>query len=478
MCARMTRARLRLHYRIVIPFVLIAIVIPTAAAFFVLAFVIRSLEARAETEVRSTAAVVSRSDFALNPSILARVKDITGTDVITYTTAGVVLASTLPENRRAALAPLVTMSDATRELMTAPDGTTVLRRTECAGTPCYLAYRRVSNRPDAMVALLEDTSELSTATAGITRAILLSAVLSLVVMALVSQMVTRRVTGPLERLVAFTRDVSSGASRRRADVGDDEIGRLAGAFNQMLDRLDQAQDALVRSEKLAVTGLLAARVAHDIRNPLSSIKMQTQLIVQSRMSGDQARPLLQAVLHDIGQVESVIRDLLELARPGELNLVPTDLNVIVGEVLQQMAPQLVHRKIAVTRNFVERPPAIQLDADRFKQAVLNVIVNAADAMPQGGVLQVATRTTDTEPALVLEIADDGVGVPAEILDRVFDPFVSSKREGVGLGLVNTKAVVEAHGGRITLAARQPKGTSVTIWLPVATASSERGAARG
>jgi signal transduction histidine kinase len=291
-----------------------------------------------------------------------------------FPTGGAILASTLDQNSGAGLAAAVTDSDATREPMSVAEGTAVLRHTECAGIPCYLAYRRVSPRTDAIVALMLDTSELSAATGTMTRTILLSAGLSLVVMVFVSQRVARRVTGPLEQFIAFTHDVSPGVSRRRAVVGNDEIGRLAGAFNEMLDRLDSAQDALVRSEKLAVTGLLAARVAHDIRNPPSSIRMQTQLLLRSRMSAEQAKPLLQAVLHDIDQVESVVRDLLELARPGDLKLASTRLNLIV----------------------------------------------------------------------------------------------------------NAKAVIDGHGGRISLAPRQPKRTCVTIWLPVRDVepASEPGASDG
>jgi two-component system sensor histidine kinase HydH len=122
-------------------------------------------------------------------------------------------------------------------------------------------------------------------------------------------------------------------------------------------------------------------------------------------------------------------------------------------------------KIAVMSHLGENLPSIQLDANRFKQALLNVLVNAAEAMPaQGGTLTVATRTSDS--MLALDVSDDGAGVDPAVLDRVFDPFVSTKREGVGLGLVNTKAVVESHGGTISLTSRQPKGTCVTMRFPL------------
>jgi signal transduction histidine kinase len=460
----MSAGHLRLQHRIVIPFVLVALVTSSVAAYVALSLITRALQSRVAAQVQNTAAVVSRSDFALNTSILRTVKEITGADVITYTTAGNVLASTVDPEKIGALRSDVIALEPTRAAMSATDGQTVLRQTRCSGVPCFVAYRRVVSRPDTIVALVAETSELSAATAAITRTIVLATGLGVVVMVLVSQIVTRRVTGPLDRLVAFTRDVSPGGSRRYAAAGDDEIGRLAAAFNEMLDRLAGAQDALVRSEKLAVTGLLAARVAHDIRNPLSSIKMQAQLL-QSRCRSDHEQTILHAILHDIDQVESVVRGLLELARPGELKLNTTSLNDVVREVLYQLSPQLTHQKIAVMSHLGENLPSIQLDANRFKQALLNVLVNAAEAMPaQGGTLTVATRTSDS--MLALDVSDDGAGVDPAVLDRVFDPFVSTKREGVGLGLVNTKAVVESHGGTISLTSRQPKGTCVTMRFPL------------
>jgi signal transduction histidine kinase len=273
------------------------------------------------------------------------------------------------------------------------------------------------------------------------------------------------VTRPLDRLVSFTREVAGGRTGQRTAVAEDEIGALAGAFNDMLDRLETAQRALVRSEKLALTGLLAARVAHDIRNPLSSLKMQAQLL-RPRVTTEDGQSLIAAVLHDVDQVESVVRGLLELARPGEVNAAPTQINDVVRDVLEHMRLQLNHSRIAVSTALASPLPPIPLDAQRFKQALLNVITNAVEAMPGGGTLQVTTRLRDDNAAVLLTVCDDGAGVDPAMLETVFDPFVSSKREGVGLGLVNTKSIVESHGGTVRLAPRESRGTCVSISLPV------------
>ncbi len=458
---------LRLHHRIVIPVVLVALVTTAIGAFVSLSLTRRALEARVVTQLAGAALAVSRGDFARNQTILSRVKEITGADILTYTLGGELLASTATDASRAELFSTVS---ADQSIAGVPVGQTVVRNTTCAAVPCYVVYTRVPTTSDTIVALVEEASELNTATRAMQRTTLLSAALGAIVLVLVSQLVASRVTRPLARLVSFTRTVASGGTGQRTPVGDDEIGTLAGAFNDMLDRLESAQDAVVRSEKLALAGLLAARVAHDIRNPLSSLKMQAQLL-RSRVPTDDGQAMIAAVLHDIDQIDSVVRGLLELARPGEVNARPTRLDVVVGEVLEHLRLQLTHSKVAVSANLSSSLPPIPLDAQRFKQALLNVITNAIEAMPGGGTLTVRTELSEDGTSELLIVSDDGVGVDQTILDRVFDPFVSSKREGVGLGLVNTKSIVESHGGSVSIALRSPRGTCVTISLPVSPATS-------
>jgi signal transduction histidine kinase len=453
-------AGLRLQHRIVIPFAIVALVATAAAALVSLSVTSSALQSRLESRLVSAAAVISRGDFAVNPIILQNLQEVIDAHVVTFDGEGRVVVSTdespefLAASTRAftAAAPLA-------------NGPAAIVPVECA-MPCVVAVKRVEGRPGFVVALVAETSELAAGSRAMARTILLTAALSGIVMVLVSQVVVRRVTAPLDRLVSFVRQMSPDDRKRRAEVGHNEVGALALAFNDMLERLERSQDALVRSEKLALAGLIAARVAHDIRNPLSSIKMQTQLL-RDRLGGDpDDEAAVKAVLHDIEQVESVIRDLLELARPGELRLERGALNAVIHDALRQLGAQFRHRKISVDVHLTETLPPILVDHSRFKQVLLNVLVNASDAMPTGGLVTLSSRMAGSSELLV-EICDDGIGMDAATLARVFDPFVSTKRDGVGLGLVNAKAVVEAHGGRISLASRTPTGTCASIWLPAA-----------
>lgn len=452
--------RLRLHHRIVIPFAVVALIATSVSAFLALLVVSRSFEARIQSQILNTSDVISRGGFAFNPAILRSVKAITGADVITFDAGGVVLSTTV-DPARDRLIRTVTSGDDAGDARAA-GGAGLVRELDC-DAPCYVAYRAVSDRPGVQVAVIVETTDAAAAIRTVARTILLAALASLAALVLISQFVARRVTAPLEQLVTFTHNVAGGG-RGRARAGTDEVGRLGQAFNEMLDRLDASQSALVRSEKLALAGLFAARVAHDIRNPLASMKIHAQLL-QSRVKGDaRSGTLVAAVLDDISQVESVIRDLIELARPGEIRRMPADLNALIRTVLRQLDARLLHRKVAVHLDLPARLPLVNIDPERLSQALLNVIGNAGDAMPNGGVLDIRTRATGDH--VVIEIDDDGEGIDPEIMDHVFDPFVSSKPGGVGLGLVNAKAVVESHGGRIALTPRQPRGTRAMMTLPL------------
>lgn len=447
--------RLRLHHRIVIPFAVVALAATSVSAWLALSVVSREFESRLRSQVQSTAEVVGIGGFVFNPIILRSVKAITGADVIAFDENGAVMAATLDPSQTALIRAVV--EGASR----AEPG--VVQEQDACANPCFVYYKPITDRPGTTLAVVAEATESAAAIDAVSRTILMTAVASLLALVLVSQLVARRVTAPIDDLVHFSQEVGAGTSRR-AREGEDDVGRLGRAFNQMLDRLDESKVAKVRNEKLALAGLFAARVAHDIRNPLASMKINTQMLEAEVKRDPKHAALVNATLHDIIQVESVIRDLIELARPGELRLIPADINAVIRVVVRQLDARLTHRRVVTTLTLPDRLPQAMLDPERFSQVLTNVFVNAIDAMPNGGTLTVSTRLQGTE--LVIEVDDDGVGIDPGMVARVFDPFVSTKPEGVGLGLVNARAVVEGHGGRIELTPRQPRGTRAKIILPV------------
>lgn len=456
----------RIRDRIVVPFVLIAVVATVAAALVSLSLISNTLEARVESQITRGSAFVSRSQFALSPSVLGLVKEIVDADVVTFGPGNAPVVTTVDATLNPGLVSAV-IANEPPQLAGIPADGYELRAMTVDGAPHLVAYRRIAERPGTVMAFVAETSAVALALREARLRVLVVAGISLCLFFLVSEIVARRVSGPIERLLAATQASAGGVSPAyEPAAGEDEVARLARVFNDMVDRLRASQDALVRSEKLAVTGLLAARVAHDVRNPLSSIKMQTQLL-RSRLRHDaENQALLRAVLHDIDQVESVVRGLLELARPGELKLRQTSLGEVIDDLLRHVSAQMAHRNIAVEAKLEPGLPAVLLDVERFRQALVNLIANAADAMTDGGTLRVVAVRSDDRSAVVLDVCDDGTGIDPAVADHLFDPFMSTKRDGIGLGLVNTKAIVESHGGSIELSPRAGGGTRARITLPV------------
>jgi len=451
--------RLRFHHRIVIPFAVVALVATSASAFLALTVLSGEFRSRIQTQVLNTSDVISRGGFASNPTVLRSVKAITGADVITFDENGSVISTTLEPGRTDLIAAVT--GAAAQDARRAGLGGMV-REMSC-GNPCVVSYRPVIGSPGVFIAVVVETAESAAALRALARTILLAALASMVALIVVSQLVARRVTAPIDALVQFSQQVAAGSSARAA-VGEDEVGRLGRAFNQMLDKLDESKVAKVRNEKLALAGLFAARVAHDIRNPLASMKINAQMLESAVKTDPNNAAIVNAMLHDIIQVESVIRDLIELARPGELRRVPAEINAVIRAVIRQLDARLTHRRVQTALLLPDRLPLVMLDTERFAQVLVNVFVNAIDAMPNGGILTVSTRADGAD--IVIEVDDDGAGIDPGMVIRVFDPFVSTKPEGVGLGLVNAKAVVEGHGGHISLTPRQPRGTRARIVLPL------------
>ncbi|MEW6321525.1 MAG: ATP-binding protein [Acidobacteriota bacterium] len=451
----------RLHDRIAFSFAVVALVATVPAASVALLVISDTFEARMVSQALNTADVLGRGGLALNESVIENAKAITGADLVAFDESGTVIASTL-DAARGDLARTVVA--ATLASPPAEEQAATLRSVAC-DVPCHVAVRRLAGRPDRLLAIVAQASDLDAAMAAVTRVIAVATLLALATMVIVSRLVARRVIAPIEDLAAIADSVAGGAPPQRAREGPDEVGRLGRAFNHMIDRVEESQTALVRSEKLALTGLLAARVAHEIRNPLSAIKLQTQLLGRDVAGRPDAQALVDAVLRDIRKVEAVIADLIELARPGEPRVQAAQINTLVADVLGEMEPQLTHRRIVVTRRLADGLPDVSLDRGRVARALVNLIANSAEAMPDGGHLTIATALDEPARSIVLEVCDDGAGIDPAMRDRLFSPFATSKPDGVGLGLVNARAIVEQHGGTIRLESPGGGGTRAIIRLP-------------
>jgi signal transduction histidine kinase len=223
----------------------------------------------------------------------------------------------------------------------------------------------------------------------------------------------------------------------------------------------------MEQERFAVAGRLAASVAHEINTPLQTV--QTSLELMRSLPPDEHDVLLGDALEEIQRVGRIVRQLLDLYRPTSEGEV--DLSAVVERVLLLLGKRIQDQQIEVKRHALTALP-VHGRADELTQVVINLVVNALDAMPSGGVLSFQILPHDQAPSsILLEVADTGAGVPLDLRERIFDPFVTTKSEGTGLGLAISRQIVERHGGKLTLAPPQPLGSTFVVVLPVHTAEA-------
>src|SRR5690606_19170518 len=227
----------------------------------------------------------------------------------------------------------------------------------------------------------------------------------------------------------------------------------------------QLEEQLQLADKMASIGLLAAVVAHEVNTPLTGISSFTQMLLDQADPDDPRTRLLEKIERQTFRAAKIVNSLLHLSRPAQSDAAPVDLHVVVHDVLALLDHQFRAANIQVRRDLAHASPVVRAVEHKLQQVLLNLFLNARDAMPNGGWLSVATR--DEGGRVVVEVSDTGGGIPAEHLARIYDPFFSTKPigQGTGLGLSITYGIVQEHGGTIACDSRVGHGTTFTLSFP-------------
>ncbi|HEX8235389.1 MAG TPA: ATP-binding protein [Abditibacteriaceae bacterium] len=239
--------------------------------------------------------------------------------------------------------------------------------------------------------------------------------------------------------------------------------------------LQKAQKELVSAERLVAVGEMAARVSHEIRNPLATVGGFARSVLKRPEDADVVRRKVEVIVDEVSRLEELLSDLLDMARPRQLDLQPHAINEIVEHALLLANADIKASGVEVKRELAHDVPLLLVDRRRLLQALLNTMRNGAQAMPEGGVLCVATRVHRVEDNvcwLEIEVKDSGLGIPTRALKQVFDPFFSTKIRGSGLGLAVTLRIIRDHGGDIDVYSEEGQGTSFIMCLPLQIASAD------
>lgn len=269
-------------------------------------------------------------------------------------------------------------------------------------------------------------------------------------------------------------------SVRSDDRRGDEVGELAGAFNRMMDELEEAQKKgamrqiqLAHTEKMAAVGTLAAGVAHEVNNPLAGILACIENLEATRDDPEMAQRYMGLIRDGLLRIERTIQNLLDFSRAREMTLEMTSINHNVRHVLEMTSFQIKRQGVETKLALSTEDLIVPADHFQMEQLFLNLILNAVQAMPDGGILQISTGVEDG--FLVAEVADNGKGIPPEIRKRIFDPFFTTREvgEGTGLGLTVSDTIVRAHGGSIEVESEENHGTVFRIRLPFSDGATKR-----
>lgn len=317
---------------------------------------------------------------------------------------------------------------------------------------------------------------------------------------IVTDYMVRQLTRPIGEIVAATRNLAAGRFDQEVRVDrQGEISLLAQSFNQMLrslrqmkadleewgrtleDKVQQRTEQLIamqnrvaQSEKLASLGMLSAGVAHEINNPLGGILSLTALALEDLPPDDPARPNLEEVVRQSERCREIVKGLLEFSRQQEAGSDLIDVRQVIDETLALMGKQALFFNVKVVKKYDADVSMVMADRSQLQQVFINIIMNAVQAMGERGELTLEVRAPH-DSAVEIRIADTGCGIPAGDIDRVFDPFYTTKPEGqgTGLGLSIAYGIITKHRGTIAIASEPGRGTVVTISLPASPRVAEK-----
>jgi len=303
------------------------------------------------------------------------------------------------------------------------------------------------------------------------RIIAASAVLMIILLGMVMTFfLLHDILNPIRRLTQETGHKHDSQSQGdEVQVLSRSVHDLKKTYNETQSELEKSREHLLQSEKLALVGKLAAGTSHSIRNPLTSVKMRLFSLSRSlELDGDQKEDF-DVISEEIGHIDTIVQNFLEFSRPPRLKLQPVSPSDVVDQAIQLLQHRLESYDVFIKIQRNERLPLVQADPEQLKEVLVNIIVNACEAMGQGGSIFIYEEIITDEQfprGAVIRLSDNGPGIPEAIMSKILEPFFTTKEEGTGLGLSIATRIVQEHGGRLDILSKEGQGATFIITLPI------------
>jgi two-component system NtrC family sensor kinase len=304
--------------------------------------------------------------------------------------------------------------------------------------------------------------------------VILIALVCILLAGVIALPIARIISRPIDDLVRANERVAKGdMSVRVQSQGRGEFALLGRSFNHMIETMERTQEELVHKEKLASMGQLAAGVAHEINNPLGSILLFAEASHKDTAEDDRRKDDLRMIIQETLRCKKIVSGLLNFARQQEVLAQESDIHHILQQAINGVAHQPSFSKVQIETHFAPDLPHIQADPPQLVQVFVNLLNNSAEAMPEGGTVTLRTRMQG-QRAIEITLEDTGAGIPEENLDKLFNPFFTTKPlgKGTGLGLSIVYGIIKMHRGQISVKSRPGMGTTFTITLPLVLTAHE------
>lgn len=459
-----------LRFRIMLPIIVFTV---SFSLLFILLnnyYISRLLDLRLKRESQRISRILSQSGFLSNNTYLERLGNVIEGKIAIFDSQGQLIASSFDSKEAASFSTPFSPMAMWDQMKARPHEILVSKVMHDKQT-CLMAWGRLPGNDlgqaqPRLLAVLTPLDDLESTKRKAVIQTILSGLFSLVLAFSAAGFISKSVTDEVHNLSRVTTRIASGNFSSKAEVSSiNELNRLTFSINIMGEQLTAYKTRLVHSTQLASSGRITAAMAHEIKNPLSSIKMMIQILYRRFKDDKENNLFITSMLEEIDRLERLVTDLNSFSNPTRINLQPHSPREVLTQAFLVMEPKLKHLNINPMVAIDYDGPKVQMDKNRIKQVLWNLIMNGAESMPGGGDLKICLAGPFEEKMIQFSVTDQGTGMTPEISEKMFMPFFSTKKEGVGLGLFISREIAKAHHGNLKINTNGSE-TEATLSLPI------------